>query len=309
VIAVRPHTGITNVTTDRLLVTIQLQFPLMALSIPLVLSFGESSTMSSGHTAGPGKETVYDGPEVDVFKRSAREDPKLSAKETVHDGDVPEFITRRFTAAQVGALAKPQTETVYHGAIPEMFLKLGRIAQDLVMPDRETIYSGPNLKVRQVVDVTHIEPKTTDSTKETALKETVYDENTFVRKQVDTSASRSLVTRLVQRASVRFFAVAILSLVELYLCRDNLSVAISSGIMALTFMIVAFYTFKLNLKALLLAIGIYFCSTLFMTANAILTENVLLMIVPLLSRAFMIYNLIRTYGLLVDLHLLEAEIY
>jgi hypothetical protein len=130
-----------------------------------------------------------------------------------------------------------------------------------------------------------------------------------VRARVDTSASRTLVTSLVQRASVRFFAVGILSLVELYLCRDHMPVAISSGIMALTFFIVGFYTFKLNLKALLFAIGIYFCTTLFMTANAILTENVLLMIVPLFSRAFMIYNLIRTYGLLVDLHLLEAEIY
>ena len=259
-----------------------------------------------------GKETVYNGPEVDLFKpRSPKDEARVQAaiKETVHDGEVPEFITRRFSAAQVGSLVQSQTETVYHGSIPEMFLKLGRIAQDLVMPDRETIYSGPDLKIRHVIDVSHIDPKTGELTKENVVKETVYDESTFVRKQVDTSASRGLVTRLVQRASVRFFAVAILSLVELYLCRDNLPVAVSSGIMAVTFVTVGFYTFKLNLKALLLAIGIYFCTTLFMTANAILTENVLLMIVPLVSRAFMIYNLIRTYGLLVDLHLLEAEIY
>jgi hypothetical protein len=46
-----------------------------------------------------------------------------------------------------------------------------------------------------------------------------------------------------------------------------------------------------------------------MGVTAIVSENMLVMIVPLLSRGFMIYNLLRTYGLLVDLHLLEAEIY
>jgi hypothetical protein len=117
------------------------------------------------------------------------------------------------------------------------------------------------------------------------------------------------VTRLTQRASVRFFAVAVLSLIELYLCRDNLPVVISSGFMFVMFSVVGFYTFKMNLKALLVAIGLYTCSTLFMGVTAILSQNMIVMIVPLLSRGFMIYNLLRTYGLLVDLHLLEAEIY
>jgi hypothetical protein len=265
--------------------------------------------MSSGNTVLPRKETIYDGPDVDLFKPRELKDAReaLLSKETVHDGEVPEFITRRFSAQQVANLQKPQTETVYHGQIPEMFLKLGRIAQDLVMPDRETIYSGPEMKVRHVVDVSHADAR--GNLAEQPAKETVYDENTFVRSRIDTSASRSLVTRLVQRASVRFFAVAVLSLIELYLCRDNLTVAISSGIMFLTFSVVGFYTFKMNLKALLLAIGLYTCSTVFMGVTAIVSENMLVMIVPLLSRGFMIYNLLRTYGLLVDLHLLEAEIY
>jgi hypothetical protein len=46
-----------------------------------------------------------------------------------------------------------------------------------------------------------------------------------------------------------------------------------------------------------------------MGVNAVITDNIFVMMVPLLSRGFMIYNLLRTYGLLVDLHLLEAEIY
>ncbi|MBV9073540.1 MAG: hypothetical protein JOZ10_07920 [Acidobacteria bacterium] len=268
--------------------------------------------MSTGPVVEPRQETVYDGPEVDLFKpRHLKDDQPLpeSGKETIHDGEVPEFITRRFNASQVAQLQKPQTETVHQGQIPEMFAKLGRIAHDLVMPDRETIYSGPDVHVKKVVDVSYLEKSEAASDKDQPQKETVFDETTFIAKKLDTTASRSLVTRLVQRASVRFFAVAAQSLIELYICRENLPVAISAGIMFVTFSIVGFYTFKMNLKALLAAIGIYACTTLFMAGNAIMTDNIFMMMVPLLSRGFMIYNLLRTYGLLVDLHLLEAEAY
>jgi len=190
-----------------------------------------------------------------------------------------------------------------------MFSKLGRIAHDLVMPDRETIYSGPDVRVKRVVDVSYLDRLRAEGADRAPQKETVYDEATFKAKQIDTTASRGLVTRMVQRASVRFFAVAALSLIELFLCRDNIPVAISSGIMFIAFSVVGFYTFKMNLKALLFAIGLYACSTLFMAASAMMHDTIFLMIVPLMSRCFMIYNLLRTYGLLVDLHLLEAEIY
>ena len=294
--------------------------------------------MSNSPTVAPRKDTVYDGPDVHIFKPkqiaeakpangketvhdgeipefisrrfSAAEVAELQQPltETVHDGEVPDFITRRFSASQISQVQKPQTETVHQGPIPEMFSKLGRIAHDLVMPDRETIYAGPDIKVRRVEDVTYAARSVSGAASE-SRKETVFDEATFTAKRADTTASRGLVTRMVQRASVRFFAVAILSLVELYLCWGNVPVMLSSGIMFVTFSTVGFYTFKLNLKALLFAIGIYGATTLFMLSNAIMGDNIFLMILPLLSRAFMIYNLLRTYGLLVDLHLLEAEIY
>ena len=38
-------------------------------------------------------------------------------------------------------------------------------------------------------------------------------------------------------------------------------------------------------------------------------DGIFMMLLPLFLQGFMIYNLLRTYGLLVDLHLLEAEIY
>lgn len=268
----------------------------------------------NGHSpAADGKETVHEG-EVPEFisRRFSPAEVADAAKpltETVHEGEVPEFITKRFSAAQVTEALKPQTETVHEGPIPHMFAKLGRIATDLVMPDRETIYSGPDIRVKRVTEVLYHDPKATAAADSDAKKETVYDETTFQAKKLDTSASRGLVTRLVQRASVRFFAVAALSLVELYACRDNLPVAICSGIMFVAFSVVGFYTFKMNLKALLLAIGLYACTTLFMGVSAIMKDTIFFMIVPLLSRGFMIYNLLRTYGLLVDLHLLEAEIY
>lgn len=263
--------------------------------------------MSSESTLTPRKETVYDGPEVDLFKPRQLK-PSVAethaGKETVHQGDIPDFISRRFARKPEQQLPlKPQTETVHQGPIPEMFAKLGRIAQDLVMPDRETIYQGPEVVFRQVVDVKQLGSETGEK------KETVFDEASFIAKRVDTTAARSLVTRLVQRASVRFFAVAVLSGIELYVCRENLPIAVASGIMAFTFAIVGVQTYKLNLKALLLAIGLYACSTLFMIVNGIMGDHMLEMIVPLFSRGFMIYNLLRTYGLLVDLHLLEAEIY
>ena len=264
--------------------------------------------MSNGSTLTPRKETVYDGPEMDLFKPKQAESSKpAQAKETVFQGDAPEFITRRFSKAELAQAAKPQTETIHQGPIPEMFTKLGRIAQDLVMPDRETIYQGPEVTFRKVVDVTHEDAAGGDG-QSGPKKETVFDEATFVAKRVDTTAARALVTRMVQRASVRFFAVAVASAIELYFCRENLVIAISSGLLAATFSVVGFYTFKLNLKALLFAIALYGCTTLFMAANAMMTDRMLEMIIPLFSRGFMMYNLLRTYGLLVDLHLLEAEI-
>jgi hypothetical protein len=265
--------------------------------------------MSSDSTSTATKETVYNGPEVELFKPKDPSSRAGSSQETVHSGEVPEHITRRYSAAQLAQLSKSQTETVHEGGIPEMFAKLGRIAHDLIMPDRETIYQGPDLRIKRVEDVTYLEARAEAAKGEEPPKETVFDETTFVAKRVDTSASRGLVTRMVQRASVRFFAVAALSLVEMYLCRDNLAVVISSGIMFVAFSVVGFYTFKLNLKALLFAIGIYGCTTIFMLVNAMMGDGIFVMLVPLLSRGFMMYNLLRTYGLLVDLHLLEAEIY
>jgi hypothetical protein len=263
--------------------------------------------MSSESTLTPRTETVYDGPEVDLFKPRKLEPSTAethAGKETVHDGEIPDFISRRFASKPEQDLPpKAQTETVHQGPIPEMFAKLGRLAHDLVMPDRETIYQGPEVVYRQVVDVKQLGSETGEK------KETVFDEASFIAKRVDTTAARSLVTRMVQRASVRFFAVAILSAIELYFCRENLPIAIASGIMAFTFAIVGVYTYKLNLRALLFAIGLYACSTLFMAINGIMGDHMLEMIIPLFSRGFMIYNLLRTYGLLVDLHLLEAEIY
>ena len=268
--------------------------------------------MSSGPTSTTRKETVYSGPEVDLFKpKQANASPSNPEpkKETVFQGEAPEFITARFSKAQLAQAAKPQAETVHQGPIPEMFAKLGRLAHDLVMPDRETIYSGPEVTVRKVVDVTHQNSGPSATSQSGPKKETVFDEATFVAKQVDTTAARGLVTRLVQRASVRFFAVAILSGIELYFCRNNLAIAISSGLLAVTFSVVGFLTYKLNLKALLFAIGIYACTTVFMITTAMMTDRMLEMMIPLFSRGFMMYNLLRTYGLLVDLHLLEAEIY
>ena len=263
--------------------------------------------MSSESTLTPRKETVYDGPEVDLFKPRQLK-PTIAethaGKETVHEGEIPDFISRRFKGKlEQEVPLKPQTETIHQGPIPEMFATLGRIAHALVMPDRETVYQGPEVVSRQTVNLTQLKSETGEK------KETVFDEASFIAKRVDTSAARDLVTRMVQRASVRFFAVAVLSGIELYVCRENLPIAIASGIMAFTFAIVGVQTYKLNLKALLLAIGLYACSTLFMIVNGIMGDHMLEMIIPLFSRGFMIYNLLRTYGLLVDLHLLEAEIY
>lgn len=259
----------------------------------------------SGHPITPKKETIYDGPEIELFKpRHLRTEQKFpSGQETVHDGEVPDFLTRRLKQNEL--TLPPQTETVHEGAFPAFLSKLGHIAQDIVMPDKETIYDGPEVRARRVIAVSHCEisddaqPKT----------ETVFDETTFKPKQIDTTASRALVTRLAQRASVRFFAVAALSVIEMSLCRDHLAVFVSSALMFVTFAVVGFYTLKMNLKALLVAVALYSCSTVFMAVNAAVGGIGIILISPaLVSRGFMIYNLLRTYGLLVDLHLLEAEI-
>jgi len=91
--------------------------------------------MSSDSTSAPVKETVYDGPDIELFK--PKQPASSASRETVHVGEVPEHITRRYTSAELAQLPKPQTVTVHEGAIPEMFAKLGRIAHDLIMPDRK----------------------------------------------------------------------------------------------------------------------------------------------------------------------------
>src|SRR5689334_17914395 len=116
--------------------------------------------MSTDSTSTPVKETIYDGPEVDLFKPkqpTSTNSGTAALKETVHSGDVPEHITRKYSAAQLAQLSKPQTETIHEGGIPEMFAKLGRIAHDLIMPDRETIYQGPEVRIKRVEDVTYLE--------------------------------------------------------------------------------------------------------------------------------------------------------
>lgn len=259
----------------------------------------------SGHPIAPKNETVYDGPEVELFKpRHLRDEQKFPAgQETVHEGEVPDFLTRRFKQNQPTASA--QTETVHEGGFPAFLSKLGHIAQDIIMPDIETIYDGPEIKARKVVDVSHFAARESGQPK----TETIFDETTFKPKQIDTTASRALVARLAQRASVRFFAVAGLSLVEMLLCREHIAVLVSSAVMFVTFVVVGFYTFKMNLKALLVAVALYTCSTVFMAVNAAIGGIGIILISPaLVSRGFMIYNLLRTYGLLVDLHLLETEI-
>jgi hypothetical protein len=289
--------------------------------------------MSSGPGTTTKKETVYSGPEVDPLKsRKSTAQAPASAKETVHEGEVPDFIKNRFQPPAETANSKetvhegdvpefitnrfgkpsqpkidPARETIHHGPIPAMFLRLGQIASDIVMPDRETIYNGPEVRVRHAVDIKYLQ-SSGEPEQGAPRKETVYDENSFVAKRVDTTASRALVTRLVQKASVRFFSVAVLSILEMYFHWGNLAICISSGIMFGTFVAVGIYTFHMNLKALLFAIGIYTCSTLFMLAQGMMSDDgIFLMIPTLISRGFMIYNLLRTYGLLVDLHLLEAE--
>jgi hypothetical protein len=259
----------------------------------------------SGHPISSQKETIYDGPEVDLFKpRHLRAEQKFpSGQETVHDGEVPDFLTRRLK--QTDSAAPPQTETIHEGAFPTFLSKLGHLAQDIVMPDKETIYDGPEVRARNVVDVSHRETQDNGQPQ----TETIFDENAFKPKQIDTTASRALVTRLAKRASVRFFAIAVLSLIEMLLCRDHLAVFISSGLMFVTFAVVGFYTLKMSMKALLIATALYTCSTIFMAVTAAMTGIGIILISPaLVSRGFMIYNLLRTYGLLVDLHLLEAEI-
>jgi hypothetical protein len=287
----------------------------MVVGRAIVTKRGSYLTMSSESTLKPRKETIYDGPAVEIFTPKTPQDLKaaLAGKETIHSGDVPDFIARRLSKSEaIPSSPKIERETVHQGPIPEMFAKLGQIAHDLVMPDRETIYQGPDIRIRQAVDIRHVEAAADGVVGKdgvVAKRETVYDEATFVAKRVDTTAARGLVTRMVQRASVRFFAVAALSFIELYLCREHIVLAASSAAMAVTFSVVGFYTFRLNLKALLLAIALYAATTIFMAVNATMTDHLFEMIVPLFSRGFMIYNLLRTYGLLVDLHLLEAEIY
>jgi len=259
----------------------------------------------SGHPISPQKETIYDGPEVDLFKpRHLRTEQKFpTGQETIHDGEVPDFLTRRFKPSEPTAPAK--RETVHEGGFPAFLSRLGHIAQDIVMPDKETIYDGPDVKVRSAVDVSHFEAADNGQPK----TETIFDETTFKAKAIDTTASRALVTRLAQRASVRFFAVAALSLIEMSFCRDHIAVFVSSALMFVTFVVVGFYTLKMNLKALLVAVALYTCSTVFMAVNAAIGGIGIILISPaLVSRGFMIYNLLRTYGLLVDLHLLETEI-
>jgi|GEM_PF-5982386 len=136
--------------------------------------------------------------------------------------------------------------------------------------------------------------------------ETVYDESKAIAYKPDTTVSRAATKATMQKASIRFFLIAGLTLFELMMNHDDTVSNVISVLVILVFGTIGFYVFKMHRGAFLAAIGLYGVSTLVILYYALSSDyGIFFYARTLILRGYMLYQLYLNYGLLCDLHDLE----
>lgn len=136
--------------------------------------------------------------------------------------------------------------------------------------------------------------------------ETLYDETKHVAYKPDTTISRAATQSTMRKASIRFFLVAGLTLLELMLKHDSMSSNILNVLVILVFGTIGIFVFKMHRGAFLAALGLYGFSTLIILIAALSDDYGIFFYARTLAiRGYMLYQMYLNYGLLCDLHDLE----
>ena len=135
-------------------------------------------------------------------------------------------------------------------------------------------------------------------------KQTIFDETTFVPKRPDRSFSKKATTNKVQKASIWFFVVAAVSLVEaIFFGASNLALAVSSGLVALIFAALGALAFRVHKTAFLAGLLIYAGETMQLLVQGWKTSMIQVAF-GIVAHCAIAYRLYLAYGMICDL---EAE--
>ena len=188
--------------------------------------------------------------------------------------------------------APKKKETVYSGPTPGMDNKAFTMAS--VPGASGTVYNGPT-------------PGGTvygGPSPAPAAAGTVFDEGKFVAKKPDASVAIKATTTRVRWATLRFFVVAAISLIEaIYYGSDRPILSIYDGIVFVVFLTIGIFAFRLSRVAFLVGMSIYVMGTLLLIFLAIMIDGgFILFIYDIAIHILIVYRLWVAYGHLEELH-------
>ena len=163
---------------------------------------------------------------------------------------------------------------------------------------KETVYSGSALPVNSwaVAEA----PAAAATVYSGPAQETVFDETKFQPRKTNNSLAAQKTTSRVRAASMRFFIVAGVALLELMYFgakgQENLSIA--SAFVLLVFGILGVYAYRLNKGAFLVGALIYAADTVMV----LMAFDILAVVI----HAVILYRLYTAYGLICDLEAAQA---
>ncbi len=134
-----------------------------------------------------------------------------------------------------------------------------------------------------------------------AHQQTVFDESTFVPKRPDNSLAVNSTTEKVQRASIRFFIVTGVSLIEaMFFSLSDVKVAVACGVVAVVFGVLGALMYRLNKAAVMIGMLIYIAETALLVAHGWNT-TMIMVAYGVFVHCAIIYRLYLSYGMICDL--------
>lgn len=178
---------------------------------------------------------------------------------------------------------------------------------------KETMYEGPSVtpgtwRVPEApVAKKEAKEETIYGGPAAASKGTMFDERTFVRKRTDNRAAVKATTGSIQRASLRFFIVAGITLLEaVYLGGSGNAVStVAAGIVVAVFTLLGIFAYRKSKAAFLIGMAIYALDTVLLVVTGLATSFVLVAY-AIVIHCIVIYRLYLAYGLIRDLEMAEA---
>jgi hypothetical protein len=132
-------------------------------------------------------------------------------------------------------------------------------------------------------------------------QQTVFDESAFVPKTSDSGLAINSTAQKIQRASVRFFIVTGISLIEaLFFSVSDVKLAAACGVVAVVFGVLGALAYRLNKAAFLIGIMIYAAETALLAIHGWNTSMILVGYAIFVHCAIM-YRLYLAYGMICDL--------